>query len=51
MPVCPTALLVFIYFFTGVQALVPSAWSSVKKSMKTRSAMGQTGKAPSNPLN
>eukprot|EP00964_Phaeocystis_antarctica_P037259 scaffold21280_cov75-Phaeocystis_antarctica.AAC.1 len=28
-----------------------SAWSSVKKSMKTRSAVGQTGKAPSNPIN
>ena len=27
------------------------ALSSVKKSMKTRSAVGQTGKAPSNPLN
>ena len=26
LPVCPTALLVFIYFLTGVQALVPSAW-------------------------
>ena len=25
--------------------------SSVKKSMKTTSAMGQTGKAPSNPIN
>ena len=32
-------------------ALQTSAWSSVKKSMKTRSAMGQTGKAPSNPIN
>ena len=34
-----------------LQALRTSALSSVKKSMKTRSAMGQTGKAPSNPLN
>eukprot|EP00964_Phaeocystis_antarctica_P127624 scaffold91305_cov36-Phaeocystis_antarctica.AAC.2 len=29
-------------------ALRTSAWTPVKKSMKTRSAMGQTGKAPSN---
>ena len=32
-------------------ALQTCALSSVKKSMKTRSAMGQTGKAPSNPIN
>ena len=51
MPVCPMALLVFTDFFAELQALVRSAWSSVKKSMKTRSAVGQTGRAPSNPIN
>ena len=34
-----------------LQAPHRGAWTSVKKSMKTRSAVGQTGKAPSNPLN
>ena len=34
-----------------LQAHHRGALSSVKKSMKTRSAVGQTGKAPSNPLN
>ena len=34
-----------------LQAPGRGAWTSVKKSMKTRSAVGQTGKAPSNPLN
>ena len=51
MPVCPMALLVFINFFTELQALGTSAWTPVKKSMETRSAVWQTGKAPSNPLN